>query len=188
MLKTRIKVLAIDPGTKEMGFSHLEDLDLIDFGVKSIGRGKGPDEMLNHVERIVSRLVLEKRPTVMAVEKNNFSQQKQNTRLTWAVAKIRTVAKRNRIPVFEYDPRTIRKAVCNDGNAKKRDVAKTIVAIYPETRAFLDMNCRNRELFFQNGFDAIACGLTFLKRNPDIGPRFKFLWFPARYSDHRARR
>lgn len=156
-------MLALDPGTSEMGFAYLEGQDLIDYGVKSLRGARSVKEMLVRVECIARRLVREKKPKIIIMEKNNFSQITQNARLTLAIYKIKSVASRNKIRLIEYNPRTIRKAVCNDGNATKREVARTITASYPELRPYLESNRRWRERYYQNIFDAIACALAYQK-------------------------
>jgi len=145
-----------------MGYASFENEELTDYGVKSIRHGRMPESLLSAVGRITARMIREKRPEALVIEKNTFSQIRQNIRLTLAVAKIKAVAKRYRVRVFEFDPRTIRKVVCNNGNATKRELARTLAIRYPEMRAYLESNRRWRERYYQNAFDAIACGLTFL--------------------------
>lgn len=156
-------ILAIDPGTREMGFASFDRGELEDYGIKDIRYVAGAADILTAVEKVVLRLIDQKRPRHLVVEKNNFSQIRQNIRLTMAVARIRDIGKRRRIRVIELDPRTVRKAICQDGNATKRELARTVAVRYPELRAYLQSNRRWRERYYQNAFDAIACGLTFLQ-------------------------
>jgi Holliday junction resolvasome RuvABC endonuclease subunit len=156
-------LLALDPGTSEMGFAYFEGRILIDYGVKSLRGARSVKDMLIRVECAVRRLVREKKPKIIVMEKNNFSQITQNARLMLAVYKIKSIATANKIRSVEYNPRTIRKAVCNNGNATKREVARTITACYPELKPYVESNRRWRERYYQNIFDAIACALAFLK-------------------------
>lgn len=161
MKTTRNSVLAIDPGTREMGFAFFHGDELEDYGVKDIRYVAGADDVFEAVQIVTGRLIRQKRPRAMAIEKNNFSQIRQNLRLMLAIAKMKSVAQRYRVRTFEFDPRTIRKVVCKDGNATKRELARIIAARYPETLVYLESNRRWRERYYQNAFDAIACGLTF---------------------------
>jgi len=167
MPNQKTKILAIDPGTREMGIAHFEDDDLVDYGVKAVKRSQTTRELFIRLDQILLRLIQEKRPRVLVLEKNNFSQIKQNVLLTLAVHKIKAVAKRHRVPVVEYNPRTVRKAVCNNGNATKRELARMVAASYPELRAYLESNRRWRERYYQNIFDAVACALAYLRLNPN---------------------
>ncbi len=161
MRKNQTSLLAIDPGTRHLGFASFEDHNLEDYGVKDVRYVAGAEDVFAAVATIMDRLIGQKRPQAVALEKNNFSQIQQNIRLTLAIGKIKQVARRHRIRVFELDPRTIRKVVCRNGNTTKRELARTVSVKYPEMIAYLESNRRWRERYYQNAFDAIAVGLAF---------------------------
>lgn len=161
MRKKQNSLLAIDPGTRHLGFASFEDRNLEDYGVKDVGYVAGAEDVFAAIATIMDRLMSQKRPQAVVLEKNNFSQIQQNIRLTLAIGKIKQVARRHRIRVFELDPRTIRKVVCRNGNATKRELARTVSVRYPEMLAYLESNRRWRERYYQNAFDAIAVGLAF---------------------------
>lgn len=165
MRRNKNIVLALDPGTRHMGFAAFDAFELIDYGVRNVKGQSTVESMIDAVDRAVRRMISEKRPCALALEKNNFSQIQQNARLAMAISRIMAVARRSRVKVVELDPRTIRKVVCNDGNATKRELARIVAASYPEMRAYLESNRRWRERYYQNAFDAIACGLTFLSHS-----------------------
>ncbi len=166
--KKKIKILAIDPGTQAMGYAYLENEDLVDYGVKYLRIGKRLEEMYIHLADTVIRFLKEKQPCILALEKNNFSHASQNAGLVIAISKIKGISKKHKIPFVEYAPRTIKKAVCNDGNAVKLDVSKVLVTIYPELKYYIGSDKRCKEVYFQNIFDAIACGKTHFKLNYKI--------------------
>lgn len=168
MRNRKHRVLAIDPGTREIGFAFFENTELWDYGVKDIRQPPGPKAMLLKVEAIVNRLITEKRPDALALEKDRFSQIRQNARLTLAIIRIHTVARRHKVRLFEYDPRTIRKVVCKDGNATKRELARTVAVSFPEMKLYLHQDRRFKEDYHQNAFDAVACGLTYLGLNSAV--------------------
>lgn len=158
----KTKVLAIDPGTREMGIAFLEDSELMDYAVKTIRHGKTHKELFIHLEKLILRLINEKRPDIVVLERNMFSQIRSNLLLALVIAKIKAITKRKKIPVKEYNPRTIRKVVCNNGNATKRELAKVIALRYPELKVYLESDKKWKIRYWQNIFDAIAVGLTFL--------------------------
>lgn len=163
MGKNRNSILAIDPGTKYLGYAGFVNDELSDYGVKTIKQREGPKGILTDLERIFTRLLDEKRPGELVIERNAFSQIKSNVRLALAVVQMKSLAEKRRIRVFEVDPRTVRKIVCRDGNATKREVARTLAIQFPELKAYLESNRRWRVDFHQNAFDAIAVGQAFLK-------------------------
>lgn len=159
--RPKTKILALDPGTREMGMAYLEDDDLVDYGVKTVRAGPKPNNVLLRVESIVTRLIKEKQPDVLVLEKNQFSHIRQNYLLTLAVVKIKSLAKRLGVPLVEYAPNTVRKAVCGDGTATKRQLARVVVARYPVLKPYLESNRLWRIRYFQNLYDAVAVGLTY---------------------------
>jgi Holliday junction resolvasome RuvABC endonuclease subunit len=156
--------MAIDPGTRAIGYAEFAGTDLVDYGVRIIRRSPGVKGTLDAVEALIQRLVREKRPQLMVIEKNNFSASLQNTRLVMAVYRMKSVARRARIPVQEIAASTARKVVCGNGYATKRDVAKVLRSRYPELSIYIDPLNRQRQQLFLNLFDAVACGLAFVKR------------------------
>ena len=164
MRRNKSRILAVDPGTKHMGFAAFEGTELVDYGVKTIRQGS-ETVILRHVEEIISRLINEKQPDYFVLERNTFSQIKQNFRLTLAIAKMKHIAKKRGIPVYEYDPRTIRKEICNDGNASKIRLAQTIVISFDELKVYLQSDKVWVLRYNQNLLDAVAIGMTFIRQN-----------------------
>jgi crossover junction endodeoxyribonuclease RuvC len=162
-----IKILAIDPGTREMGIAYLEDRHLLDYGVKTLRQGKSHQELFILLEKIIARLIAEKQPDVIALEKNVFSQIHSNLLLALVVAKIKGMAKAKKINLVELNPRTVRKLVCNNGNATKREAARTVAVAYPELKAYLESDKKWKIRYWQNIFDAVAVGLALLRRLQD---------------------
>ena len=161
--KTRI--LAIDPGTKIMGYADFESGNLVDYGLKLFKPMGKIESLLNEIETVVERLILEKQPTVIILEKNRFSQITNNVRLTLAIARIKSVSKRHRIRLLEFAPNTVRAIVCKNGYSTKSDLAKTIVSRYPEVGLFIrNQSCSSLNLFY-NITDAVACGQAFIELN-----------------------
>jgi len=161
MRKNKNSLLAIDPGTRHLGFASFQNRSLEDYGVKDVRYVAGAEDVFAAVATIIDRLIAQKRPYAVALELNHFSQIQQNLKLMLCIGKIKQVARRHRIRVFELDPRTIRKVVCRNGNATKRELARTVSVKYPEMLPYLESNRRWRERYYQNAFDAIAVGLAF---------------------------
>jgi Holliday junction resolvasome RuvABC endonuclease subunit len=158
----RRKLLGIDPGTRELGYACFDGEQLVDYGVKVPPRGQPPKELLEHVDRLLLRLVEEKRPDVLALEQNSFSQIQQNALVTLLVVRMKALARKHGLAVAEYAPRTIRHAVCADGDATKAELARVLAARFPELRYYRSSDRRWRERYYQHIFDAAACGLTHL--------------------------
>jgi len=156
-------ILAIDPGLREIGIAHLRGPELLDYGVKSLRRPSNAQKRSSVLCAIVARLLTEKQPDVFVLEKNSFGNMPQNQNLVRAVQRMKRVVSDTKIPIWEFAPSTIKKEITNDGRASKRQVARVLSARFPELKAYRESNRRWRERYYQNMFDAVACGLTYLK-------------------------
>jgi len=157
--------VSIDPGMKKIGLASFEGTQLTDYVVKDIPSTPLIRDRLLSLEQVLNRYFDEKRPTQIALEKTTFSSATQNGLLVLAYYKILAIARRRRIPIHEYVPISIRKVVCGNGHATKRDVVKVLISKYPELRVFTGTDRRWKERHYFNLFDAIAVGLTHIKRS-----------------------
>lgn len=164
MLKNRRKILSLDPGTKHLGFAVFEDTELVDYGVKSIRQGS-KSSILQHIGDITNRWIKTLDPDYLVLEKNVFSQIQYNLRLTMVIGQIKNIAEKNGIRHYEYDPRAVRKEICSDGNATKKRVSEVLITYFPELIVFMKSDKVWVIKYYQNMFDAVAVGMTFIKQH-----------------------
>jgi Holliday junction resolvasome RuvABC endonuclease subunit len=160
--QTKLRILAIDPGTHELGYALFEGSDLVDYGVKAPPSQRAPRELLTYLDSMLLRFFDERRLDVLVLEQNNFEHLKQNALLVLAVTRMKALAKRHNVTCFEYAPRTVRHMVCANGDATKKELSKIVAARFPELRSYLESNRKWRERYYGNIFDAVACGLCHL--------------------------
>jgi crossover junction endodeoxyribonuclease RuvC len=153
-----IKILAIDPGTKEIGIALLSDGELLYYGVKTIRTRSSPGEILKQAQYIISRLIADYEPQYLAIEKT-FMIQKSAALLNIAADEIKATAKREGLTVFEYAPLAVRKTICKTGKPTKKGVAKVIALLFPELIRYVQRQTKWETLYYANMFDAIAVGL-----------------------------
>ena len=158
------KILAIDPGTRHMGVAFLGRGKLLYHGVKNI-KGRTGSETLKEGRKLISRLIREMRPTVIAHEKTFFGTSPNAALLNLVSDEIRAVAKRLRVPVVGYAPSTVKKFITGFGHATKKEVAKAIVFWHPELRVYLTQDRAWKERYHQNMFDAVALAMMTYLRN-----------------------
>ena len=137
-MESRFSLLAIDPGLREMGMAHFLGESLIDYGVKSLRRIKTKEPRLKVLSQVMTRLIREKTPSAIALEKTCFPSGEANTSVMKAINLIKKIAKRNDIPVYEFAANTIKKTVSGDGRATKRTIARVVTAKFKELRPFRD--------------------------------------------------
>jgi crossover junction endodeoxyribonuclease RuvC len=157
-----MKILAIDPGTREMGVAVLDGEALLYYGVKTIRQRRSPAEVLRRIQEIMASLIARHRPDVLAIEKM-FIIQKSASLLVVAAEEVKATARQHGLPVYEYAPTAVRKLICNSGRATKRETAKLIARRFPELRTYLEQKTKWETLYYANLFDAVAlavCGYS----------------------------
>lgn len=164
MPRNNSRILAIDPGTREMGVAFLDQGRLIYHGVKAIPKAKSPHERLSEGKTIIHRLMEDFKPEVLVVEKAFFANNRNASLLNVFVDEIRAIARRKKLSVVSYAPSTVKKFTCGNGRASKNDVARVVVSRYPELRVYLTQDRSWKEQYHQNMFDAVALGMMAASR------------------------
>ena len=156
----KTKILAIDPGTRAMGVALLQDYKLIYHGVLTIKRGKSPHETLAEGRKTILRLIADYKPDVMAVEKTFFANNRNSAILNVFADEIKAIGKRKGLEVYGFAPSTVKKFITGNGRATKLEVAKVVIAQYPELKVYLNQDRKWKEEYHLNMFDAVALGIT----------------------------
>jgi crossover junction endodeoxyribonuclease RuvC len=162
MPKNKPKILAIDPGTREMGVAFLEGEKLIYHGVKAIPTDKSPNEKLKEGREIIIRLINDFKPDILVVEKSFFANNRTASLLHAFINEIRAIGSKKGLKVMSYATSTVRKSIAGNGRASKKELSKVIVSKYPTLKVYISQDRAWKELYHQNMFDAIALGLMAL--------------------------
>jgi Holliday junction resolvasome RuvABC endonuclease subunit len=141
-----------------MGIACLENEKLLYHGVMTIPKKKSPREILKEARKIALRLIKDLRPKIVAVEKT-FSG--SNAALLKAFTeRIGAIAKRKGLQLFAYAPSTVKKFVCGNGWAGKKQVTAFVISKYPELKVYISQDRAWKEKYHQHMFDAVAVGMT----------------------------
>jgi len=162
MAKHKPKILAIDPGTREIGVAFLDGEKLIYHGVKAIPDDKSPNEKMKEGKEIITRLINDFKPDILVVEKSFFANNRTASLLHTFINEIKAIGNKNGIKVMSYATSTVRKYVAGNGRASKKELSKVIVAKYPNLKVYLSQDRAWKERYHQNMFDAVGLGLTAL--------------------------
>lgn len=157
------RILAIDPGTKYMGVALIDKGALIYGGVKEIKNRKSPHENLRACRKAILRMIQDFRPNIIAVEKTFFANNRNSALLNVLTDEIKNIGKRKGLTVVAFAPSTIKKTICSNGHASKEEVAKAVIAKFPELKVFLTQDRKWKERYHKNMFDAVAITLTAAK-------------------------
>ncbi len=122
-----MRILGIDPGTGICGFGVIEGRKLIDCGVITTPAHTPLAERLEDIYNSLHEIIKTDDPNVMAIEKLFF---KQNITTGISVAEARgvclLVAKQCHLPIYEYSPNQIKKAITGYGQAHKPQMQEMV--------------------------------------------------------------
>ncbi len=156
--KNKGRIIAIDPGTRNIGYAVFDDGSLKYFGVKTVSRICRLADILQEGRSIIDGLLEDFRPQVLVVEQTYFGNNSGSETLNRLVHAIKRAGKRKRLGVMSIPVNTVRKSVCGDGWANKEKVAKALSKMYPQLRPYSKTNREWKKDFHQNMFDAVALG------------------------------
>lgn len=158
--RKKTRILAIDPGSREMGIAILEDKNLAYYGVKTLKKKRPESILINSVRHIIYTLVDRYQPDILTVEKI-FEVENQDVSLLKLVNReVKYVARKRNLRVKSYSPIMVRQKLCGEGRATKRKVAEILTNTYPELKVYLDQERYWKEKYWLNMFDAVALGLA----------------------------
>ena len=159
MPNSQSTILAIDPGTRELGVAVLRGGELLFYGVKTVTNRRNPLIVLETISSYFRRLLERYHPTTLAIEKM-FITQKNSALLVVAAEQIKAVAKENNLPVYEYAPTSVRKRLCHTGRATKRETAAVLADRFPELQRYYRRTKAWEIDYYSNLFDAVAVGVV----------------------------
>jgi len=154
------KILAIDPGTREMGVAVLVGNELEHYGVKTITDRKTPSSILLQGSQIIYRLIGLHKPNMLAIERPFMGYGNRSATLVALGREITKLGRGIGLEVKEISPKTVKKAVAGSGSATKRDVAKILCSTFPELRIHLEQTHKYKEHYWSNMFDAVAVAVA----------------------------
>ncbi len=128
--KNSIIFLGLDPGTTRIGYGLIKKtggkLSLIDCGAIEIKK-PSVGERLVFLENQLAQIVKTHRPNIAGVEKLYFA---KNKKTALGVAEARGVMllclSQLKVPMLEFDPTDVKRAVAGDGHCDKKTMARMV--------------------------------------------------------------
>ncbi len=152
-------ILAVDPGTRELGVAVIKRGELLFYAVKTVTNRKNPMAVLETINGYIRNLLEKHRPARLAIEKM-FLTQKNSALLFVAAEQIKAAAKEANLPIHEYAPSAVRKRLCRNGRATKREAAAVIADRFPELNRYYQRTAAWELDYYSNMFDAVAVGMV----------------------------
>lgn len=157
-----MRILAIDPGTRNIGVAVIEGTNLLYFGVKIIPKSIPRYRIISTGLAILRGITTDFGPSILAVERTYFPRDRNGSVLNRFAQEMTMMGRRLGLEVVTLSPMTVRKRICGSGRAGKRDVAIVLSSRYPELRPYRSSDRRWKTRFYYNFFDAIAVGLAII--------------------------
>lgn len=132
MLKKPKIILGIDPGSNVLGYAFLQIVGkkkprLVSMGVLDMRQYDNHGEKLAHIFKELQHLIRLYEPTDAAIEAPFYGKNVQSMLKLGRAQGVAMVAVSERgIPVEEYSPRSVKKAVTGNGNASKEQIARML--------------------------------------------------------------
>lgn len=126
-----MKTLAFDPGTVSTGWSVFIDGEPQRNNKIRAKSGWKQSKRLGYIIEHTIKLIQEEQPDIIAVEEQHVGKNAKTSLITArAMGVIIAVAGMAGIPVVEFKPSEIKKAVTGKGDAGKNEVASSILDLY----------------------------------------------------------
>jgi Holliday junction resolvasome RuvABC endonuclease subunit len=158
MNRTNQSILALDPGTRELGYAVVAGRRLLDHGVLALRRFP-KNQRLAQARTRIAALVARHHPSALIVEKTYRHPVPWLNDLHRITQSVRRMASQDRILFATYAPQAVRRVVAGNGKAKKSEVAIAVAHRFPDLRPYLEQDRRWKERYWLNMFDAVALGL-----------------------------
>tara|TARA_B100002003_G_scaffold241848_1_gene264056 strand:+ start:1385 stop:1936 length:552 start_codon:yes stop_codon:yes gene_type:complete len=154
-LSTDKIILGIDPGTNIMGYGliHIkgEKMDLIQIGILHLSKLKTHELKLKQIFERTLAIIDEYKPDELAIESPFFGKNVQSMlKLGRAQGVAMSAGLYRNVPIFEYSPKKIKKAITGNGNASKEQVAAML-------KSLLDIKKMPKHLDATDGLAAAVC-------------------------------
>jgi len=174
-------ILGIDPGTTIMGYGILEikgkKMVLMQMGVLHLSKLSSHELKLKKIFERTLGLIYDYKPDELAIEAPFFGKNVQSMLKLGRAQGVAMAAGLFRdIPIFEYSPKKIKKAITGNGNASKEQVAAML-------KSLLNIEKMPKHLDASDGLAAAVCHFfqgdnlekgknytgwkAFIKDNPD---------------------
>lgn len=158
--KITTPILAIHPGRRKMGVAVLEGDELLFWGVTGF-REKEVRELLDGIKKRVQSLIQIYQPGMLAVERPHATRLKASPALEMIVERISAVAVDSSLYFCLYDALTIRRFLCGQERATRRQMIERIVTRYPHLARYAAPGVsRWQESYWQAMFAAVGVGMV----------------------------
>jgi len=156
-------ILGIDPGARQLGVAVFKGRELIFYAVKTIKEENTAKTLLRLCQNILG-LIAEYKVDYIALEKVVFVQQHRS--LVKVISEhVKEIIKAENIPLFEYNPKIVRKFICRFQKPTKANTARILAGKYPELIRYFNAPKTWQKRYYAQLLDAVAVGFVCSRQN-----------------------
>lgn len=160
-------ILGIDPGTREMGAVVLNGQTLLALGVHTLTNGHRPRDLIDQARRIVLSYIEEFSPEVVCIEKPLLVPTKRAALVSVIAQELHARSRDLGTHVIEISAPDARRIVVGNPHAKKFEVARYLVQMFPDLAPKLPTNpphpvlgYKPKDRYWLHMFDALAVAVA----------------------------
>ena len=157
MTKEPPRILAINPGSRYIGFAAFRGPELLDWGVRVIS-AKTPRGRVRVAGQIVKESIERFQPDTLVVKSLHSS--RTSISLDRLTDSIRELARRRKLKLHQYPITELKNALCSEATGNKRRLAAEVAATYPVLSRDLQKEMANRHPYYLRMFEAVALGIV----------------------------
>lgn len=157
MPKEPIKLLAVNPGARYVGWAVFRGPELQDWGVRVVraktllGKRRAVNAMLvEWIERFGSDYLVTK----------TLHRSRSSQGLNQLARSMIQLAERRKLSVAQYSIGQLKEALCPEGKANKRQLAEQIAGTYAVLAHDFQRETDNRNSYYLRMFEAVALGVV----------------------------
>ena len=155
MPRLKPTILAIDPGTRELGYAVFRGRELLDADVLAL-RHLPAKKRLARVRQEFQRWVGADSPAVLVLE--DIPRRPLDSALPRLGRLLRKMAFTSGMDTASYSAKAVRRSLLSNGWAGKAQLVEPLVGRYPQLRVFRGQTRKWKDRYWHNLFDAVALG------------------------------
>jgi hypothetical protein len=164
MPKEPPRILAVNPGTRYIGFAAFQGPDLLDWGVR-VNTAKTPRGRVRVAGRIITDAIDRFHSDVLAVKRLHES--RTSTSLDRFADSIRKLARLRKVRIRQYSIADLEHELCAGPRSNKRQLAAEVVGAYPVLSRYFQQELANRHPYHVRMFEAVALGIVCYRQSEE---------------------
>jgi Holliday junction resolvasome RuvABC endonuclease subunit len=157
MQKEPPRILAVNPGSRYIGWAAFRESELLDWGVRVI-RAKTRRGKLKAAKSILTEAIDRFHPDTLATKRLHGS--RSSRCLNDLARSISALAKQRKLRCCQYSIEQVKRVFCPEAKTNKRRLAELVAAMYPVLRHELQKELANRNPYYLRMFEAVALGVV----------------------------